>query len=176
MLKRDFINLSNGIEALDDWVGHGLNIDYTSFIRIQSTWCEQKRWDDILFTLSDDFLMCLALGYYCVVYDCTVNEDCRAIWQGIEWIKFVLNKVWFNKDYKPTGRCKSSYKYFCEEYKKLSKQTLKKIKYFKKFLLTDKLMLQCYVFQIKKEKPPRYFRELLRNAIKESEILKRKWD
>ena len=52
-----FINLTNGIEALPTVDGD------VSFIRIQSTACEQKRWDFLIQDLDNNFYTWLALGY-----------------------------------------------------------------------------------------------------------------
>lgn len=52
----NFINLSNGLLAIREY---GLT-DYR-FLRIQSSHCEGKHWADILWTLSDDFLMHAAM-------------------------------------------------------------------------------------------------------------------
>jgi len=126
-----FINLTNGIEILDESY---FNLKDCRFIRIPSTWCEQKRWEDILEHLSDDFLIHAALGNKCVVYDFGANKDTsRAIWQGIEWIKFVLYKRWLNIDYTPLGRAHLMGEYFEEQYKKLSDKTKTRLDYYGKF-------------------------------------------
>ena len=125
----NFINLSNGIEAVGEY---GLE-DYR-FMRIQSTWCEQKRWDDILMTLSDDFLMHAAQGVECVVYDYGARKPVpRAIYQGLEFVKYVLLKRWEGVEYKPVGRCKSARSYFGEEYLKLQERTKTRLDYFGKY-------------------------------------------
>lgn len=137
---RLYINLSNGIDFLKQEKSNNL----VRFIRIPSTWCESKQWGEILFTLSDDLLMHLALGYHCIILDTSSrNRIPRALWQGIEWIKFVLYKIWFNKDYIPEGRAKAGYKYFLEQYKKIPKFVKKKIKYYKDFLMTEELRISC---------------------------------
>lgn len=88
MNTKHFINLTNGIQAIEDY-----KLSDYSFIRIQSTACEQKRFEEIVVTLSDDFLMSCAMGRNCIVYDYGANKTIpRAIWQGLEWVKFVLYK------------------------------------------------------------------------------------
>jgi len=126
----NFINLTNGIQAIED---HRLT-EYR-FIRLQSTACEQKRWEEIILTISDDFLMCAALGYDCIVYDYGSNKNIpRAVWQGLEWLKYVLYCRWYSKEYSPKGRAKSSKTYFAEQYSKLSKKAKARLDYYKKFL------------------------------------------
>lgn len=134
-----FINLSNGIDFLKD-----TDLLDVHFIRIPSTWCEAKEWGKILFSLSDDFLMYLALGYKCVIFDCSSKTRIpRALWQGLEWIKFALYKIWFDRNYRPEGRAESMFYYFESVYNELPKYIKNKIRYFKKFLLTNDICL-CY--------------------------------
>jgi hypothetical protein len=130
MVTKHYVNLSQGLRAI---LQYDLK-DYR-YIRIQSTWCEQKRWADVLMVLSDDFLMNVALGHECIVYDYGARKKVpRSVWQGLEWIKFVLYKIWYNKVYEVKGRLnKSTQQYFDEQYNLLSKKVKNKIKYYKKF-------------------------------------------
>jgi len=126
----NFVNLTNGIQAIQD---HGL-IDYR-YIRIQSTACEQKRWGYILDSLSDDFMMYAAFGSECVVYDYGANKETpRAIWQGLEWIKFAMFMRWHGVEYLPIRRAFPCREYFSEQYKNLSKPTISRLDYFKRYL------------------------------------------
>ncbi len=133
-----YINLSNGIEVLLREFWSQLNV-----IRIQSTKLELGQMEDVIYDLDYDFLLHLALGYHVTVYDFTKrgrNKQPRAIWQGLEWIKFVLNRVWFDRETK----CENGmHVHFISEYCKLSRKTKAKIKYFKKFLKTDHLRLEA---------------------------------
>lgn len=125
-----FINLTNGIQAIKDH-----NLTDFRFIRLQSTACEQKRWEEILLTISDDFLMAAALGRNCIVYDYGANKEIpRALWQGLEWVKYALSRRWHKIEYKPQGRAKSSGKYFAEQYAILSKRARARMDYFKKYV------------------------------------------
>ena len=130
-----YLNLTNGIEALENYYFSELN-----FIRIQSTKLEQGLYEDVTMELDYDFLMHLALGYEIVVYDFSKKKTSRAMWQGIEWIKYLLNKVWFDREI----TCpKGMHIHFEEQYQKLSKKARKKIKYFCKFLKTDHLDIKA---------------------------------
>ena len=133
MIKR-YINLTNGIEAIPTIDG-----EY-SFIRIQSTACEQKLWDRLILDLDYDFLMNAALGNQCLIYDFGAKKVVpRAVYQGVKFIIFVLEKHWY-------GRTVTTYvsrgsrtghdvtEYFNKMYSYLSKETLKKLDYFKPFL------------------------------------------
>ena len=126
-----FINLSNGIEALEKY---DLDFDQCRFLRIQSTACEQKRWGPILDDLSPDFLMLAALGKPIVVYDFGANKEIpRAIWQGLEWVKCVLCRRWHFFDYHPIGRASSMAEYFAHQYHNLGRRTKSKLDYYGKF-------------------------------------------
>lgn len=133
MVKR-YINLTNGIEAIPVIDG-----EY-SFIRIQSTACEQHLWDKILLELDYDFLMNVALGNQCLIYDFGANKIVpRSVYQGVKFIVFVLEKRWYGRTtttYVARGRkqgCDVT-SYFNDLYSKLSKETFKKLDYFKMFL------------------------------------------
>jgi len=160
-----YLNLTNGIEFLNyaDLCEHDIG-----FIRIQSTACEQKRWEFILNDLDYDFLLNLALGRMCVVVDYSNknnNKKCRAVWQGLEWIKFVLFRVWFNVDCIVFVAGKECTKYFNEQYRKLDRKTTTRLKYFKKFLITNPATnsIRIYHFTEKTENDGNYdyFRKVL---------------
>ena len=132
MKEVSFINLTNGLESL---IEHNLDFDKCRFIRIQSTACEQKRWATIIDDLSPDFMLHAAIGSHIYIYDYGANKEIpRAIWQGIEWIKYVLQKRWHSIDYSPVGRAISMQCYFEKEYAKLPKTTKAKLDYYKKYV------------------------------------------
>ena len=132
MTTRHFINLTNGLQAIEEY---GLDPRDVRFIRIQSTWCEQKRWEDILMALSDDFLMQAALGHECVVYDYGAGKPVpRAVWQGLEWVKFVLWRRWHSASYVPEGRAAWAWGYFDKVYYCLSDRAKARVDYFHKFV------------------------------------------
>jgi len=129
-MKHHFLNLTNGIQAIQDY-----GLEDVRFIRIQSTACEQKRWEDILMTLSDDFLMSAVLGHECVVYDYGANKDVpRAVWQGLEWVKYVLSRRWHGEIYRPVGRAKACQNYFAVQYSGLSSRAKSRLDYFARYL------------------------------------------
>jgi hypothetical protein len=163
-LKRTlhFINLTNGIQAIKDY-----NLKNYRFMRLQSTLCEQKRWDHITKGLSEDLLLNLALGNNCIIYDYGANRQVpRAIWQGVEWIKFILNKRWFNNDYVPEGRMRGGQGYFDEVYRNLSSTSMSKIKYFRKYLDTPDINLKFICSPTQKDSNVEYYRSLLLNITK----------
>lgn len=134
-MKVNFINLTNGIEAIP-------KLNSFHFIRIQSTACEQKRWDFILQDLDNDFLMNLAIGNECFVYDFGQKGVPRALWQGLKFIEYAVTRCWFGVEIKAKVRGGTdSTVYFREQYELLSERTLKKLEYFKKFLLKDSVCI-----------------------------------
>ena len=139
-LVRHFINLSNGLEAIEEY---NLNIKNIRFLRIQSTVCEQKRWASIINDLPPDFLLSVALGHNVKVYDYGAKKDIpRAIWQGIEWVKYVLYRRWVDIKYCPTGRARSMAGYFEEQYCKLSRNIKKMLDYYGKFFIGE-ISINC---------------------------------
>jgi hypothetical protein len=153
-----YINLTNGIEMIDK-----LELRDYRFMRIQSTACEQKRWDFILQDLDYDFLMNLALGNPVVVYDLSSKKYMpRSIYQGIPWIKYALNRVWFKKETEVYVKSNNVTDYFKNIYNGLDKKTLVKLKYFRKFLFTSKLNLYAYSTKTDNDGNFEYFRKVLK--------------
>ena len=135
-----YLNLTNGIE----WVQE-LNVPIKDIgcIRIQSTKCEQKDWSYIIEDLDYQFLLDLALGEDVIVLDCSPKKDVsRALYQGVEWIKYVLNRRWFDREENCFVKGNKVNNYFKEEYKLLSRRAKNKLDYVKKFIITDKIYLQ----------------------------------
>ena len=133
---KNYVNLTNGIEALQQY-----KLAHYAFIRIQSTACEQHSWDKILQDLDYDFLMNVALGNECVIYDYGTRKPVpRAIYQGVEFIKYVLNRFWYNIETEiyisrsRKDRGANATDYFDKAYHLLSERTFKKLKYFRQFL------------------------------------------
>jgi len=161
-----FINLTNGIQAIKEY--RLIGKDYR-FIRLQSTACEQRRWDDIIKGISDDLLLNLALGNKCIIYDYGAGKQVpRSIWQGVEWIKFALNKRWFHSEYKPQGRMSNSGQYFNEVYRGLSARARSKLRYYKKYLNTSTIDLEVVGSSTDKDSNIEYYRSLLLNIIHNS--------
>jgi hypothetical protein len=122
--------------------------------------CEQKNWEHIILDLDNDFLLNLALGNYVYVCDTSKKGRPRALWQGLEFIIYVLHKVWFGSTYK-TQANSQMVPYFETEYKKLSRPIKNKIKYFRKFLNTTKLNLTCYTNHTENDNNYSYFKDIL---------------
>lgn len=123
MIKR-FLNLTSGLESIEE-------LDDFSFIRIQSTQCERHLWNYIILDLDNNFLMSVALGYECVVYDYSRKDRIpRAVRQGLEFVKYCLYRAWLQEEYLADMGMSA---YFKKEYKNLPERTKRKLKYYCKF-------------------------------------------
>jgi hypothetical protein len=82
----EYANLSNGILcAPSPW----------NATRIQSTWCEQKRWEDILWTIPVSLYVEAANGIPIIVHDQSERSRLtRAQWQGLSMLRHVLRRAW----------------------------------------------------------------------------------
>lgn len=108
---RSFINLSNGIECLASMK------EFNGYVRIQSTACEQKRWWFILSELDYSFLIPVACGLPVRVWDASPKKGMsRAIYQGLEWIKYALWRAWYGHEYRATVRGNNVSKFFYDAY------------------------------------------------------------
>lgn len=164
-MVKSYLNLTNGIEALeyDDFTY------YDGFIRIQSTACEQKRWDFLLQELDTNFLMDIALGTSVRVVDYGAHKTTsRAVYQGIEFIKYVLKRHWLGV-YETTyvKGCDSTH-YFEEVYRNLDKRTLRKLDYFKKFVKTKEIDLVGFSTATNHDGDYNYYVNLLWEAHKDA--------
>ena len=143
-MKFNYINLTNGIETIPTLSGN------YKFIRIQSTICEQKLWDKLIQELDYDFLMNLALGNECIVYDFGARKPIpRAVYQGLEFVKYVLCRRWLNKEYisnvnrtKNKERKNNCNDYFDKCYWALQNRTKKKLDYFLPYINTEEIKLE----------------------------------
>lgn len=128
---KTFLNLTNGL--LYDG-------PFDGFIRIQSCHCEQKCWGKVLDNIDNNFLMWLALGKDITVVDYSARKEVpRALYQGLEFVWYACQEAWnllpVEIPYVNGNDCS---RYFREEYCKLSKDTLNRLKYFRKFLNNPK--------------------------------------
>lgn len=162
-MKKNFINLTSGLEAIDTYK---FKLNDVSFIRIQSSHCEAHKWELMLNELDYNFLLSVAMGVDCIVHDYgSQTELSKAVYIGLEWIKFVLYKRWLGIDYNPIVKEKSVKEYFEKEYIKLSKKTRKRLDYFKKFLFTDEIKIRGVSNQTVFDNDYSYYRKLLEEAI-----------
>lgn len=111
-------------------------------IRLQSTLCERHCWDKIIQDLDYSFLFDLALGKNVIVYDTSRNKNVsRALYQGLEFVRYVLWRRWFDVEIISSIKGQEVTKYFNSQYKRLDRRTKAKIDYVKKFLNTSMINL-----------------------------------
>lgn len=130
-----FINLTNGLACLP-------HVDEPRYMRLQSTWCEQKRWDDVLFTLPPDFYMALAKGQSITVHDVSERpRRTRACWQGITCAKVSCALEWGLPLPSPDGRGGLSLQQYLisEWHFSLSERTHTALRYYRRYIDTPSL-------------------------------------
>lgn len=155
-----YLNLTNGLEYLNE-------IESYKLVRIQSSLCEQKCWDKLIQDLDYNFLFDIAQGNIIEVFDTSrKKKESRALYQGIEFIRYVLLRRWF--DAKPTEipAVVNGFKvteYFETEYKKLSKDTKKKLDYVKKFVNSNGIYIKRICKKSLYDGQYEYFKKLLKS-------------
>lgn len=116
-------------------------------IRLQSTWCEQKRWNDILTHLGADLYYNLAIGRTCIVHDVSEKDrETRACWQGLAWVRFVTQQLWYGEA-EPVfvRRGFNATDYFTEQLRCLDERTVRAVTYFRQFTGQERGTLNsCY--------------------------------
>ena len=170
-----FLNLTNGIEAIKqkpDVLQSELH-----FIRIQSTWCEQKRWKDIILDLDYTFLLACRVAPNVCVIDYSATKLCpRAIYQGLPWIQYCLNRYWYAiKDEPVFVKNVDCRKYFEEQYNKLlyektAELMFQKLKYFRKFTGTGKVLLLSVSDKTKHDGDYKFYDSILKNIRRRGKL------
>ncbi len=160
-LMRVYINLTAGLEGYK-FFKH-LN---PVFIRIPSSYIESKAWDKLFYTLDSDLLLHLALGEECVIVDASKNPaGSKVIRIGIPMIKYVLGRIWLEKEFVDKFLGKD---YQERVYKELSRDTRERLKYFKNFLDTEEIRLYGISIHIRREKTYEEYREMALKLLKDS--------
>lgn len=171
----NYLNLTNGI-------GFSASVENPKFIRIQSTTIEQKDWLKLLLELDYDFLMNLALGRKCIVYDMGTNRNLsKTISFGIPLIRFIINKFWFGETEQPfrLSKCGERKIYdieicfnkiydqlFTFDQKTADKKKLKlKLGYFKPYLFCSQINLEGRSISTSNDGNKVYFRSKLKHML-----------
>jgi hypothetical protein len=170
---KHFVNLTNGIEKIPQ-------LSNFSFIRIQSTTLERKNYYKLFADLDNNFLMWLALGKECIVYDFGTNRPLsKTIYLGLPIIEYCLNKFWFNYEQNKVFVGKN-YKTECKQYiekeiyqkyfvyhseKKLEAKIWLsiKLKYYKKYLIGNKINLKGISSSTTHDSDITFFKNILKN-------------
>ena len=173
---RYFINLTNGIEAIDVLRKRGVTMQQINYFRLQSTHCESRNYQAIIENLDYNLLMSLALGYIVVIFDygCRGSkvEDHRdgiprSYWWGIEWITFCLNHFWDlqGQDDAPMVRGCNTRHAFEEQVKALPKDLRRRLKYFRPFLRSNRIHLYPVYCKTDKDGEKEYYAAMLKGAV-----------
>lgn len=133
-----FLNYSRGLLANDGKCGIDRDLPVYA-LRIPSTWCEQKRWNDILVTLPPDLWLSMAYGQPAVVHDRSEKARAtRAVWQGLSWVRYATNAAWdlpVAAEVSRSGMNVNSY--WAEQFHALPKSTRNLLKYWLNFYRGD---------------------------------------
>ncbi|GAA1624029.1 hypothetical protein GCM10009733_020840 [Nonomuraea maheshkhaliensis] len=119
-----YLNLTRGLLCAP-------HVPNPRYLRLQSTWCEQKRWADVLWTLGPDFYQHLASGPV-TVHDVSERpRTTRACWQGLAWVRFACERLWdasANPAIVRSGHDMTAY--FARELTRLDDRVTKFVRYF----------------------------------------------
>lgn len=153
-----FLNLTNGIA----WASA---IKHDGLVRIQSTACEQKLWSDIIADLDYSFLIPLAMGRPCVIYDCGARkETSRAIWQGVEFIRAASTMRWMGRRIPVIWRGHDASVYAHQQIARLDRRAKSRLDYAGRFLATSNLSLRGVSVATTHDGDYEQFADLLRAA------------
>ncbi len=147
-----FYNLTNGLE-------NAPIKNHPHFIRIQSSHIEGNHWNQLFYKLSDELLFYLAIGEECIIVDGSPHPlKSKIATKAIPVISYVLNRIWFGQ--------KNSYPPYPDEYlntiyRSLKPNVKKKLKYYRKFLLTDRINLHCFISRTTKDGQYEWFKKLI---------------
>ena len=141
---RHFVNLKNGIEAIPTLKRELQIVDY-DFVRIQSSLLEAGNVEKMILELDAALLAQLALGRSCFVWDYGSRDvvkgkgNPRALWYGVEFVRFALRREWFPDGVGATApppvlRGKQVEKDWTYKLSMLSRGAKRKIRYYKQFI------------------------------------------
>jgi len=149
-----FYNLTNGIERAK--INKSPHI-----LRIQSSHIESKSWNYLFAQLSDELLFYLAIGEECCIIEGSPKPTRSALAHvGIPIILYVLNRIWFDERIPFLLIDKN---YLERVFRSLSRSTRNKLKYYRKFLLTNEIKLRCFISSTQKDGQYQWFREKIKN-------------
>eukprot|EP00931_Biecheleriopsis_adriatica_P056115 TRINITY_DN33257_c0_g1_i1.p1 TRINITY_DN33257_c0_g1~~TRINITY_DN33257_c0_g1_i1.p1 ORF type:complete len:330 (-),score=54.82 TRINITY_DN33257_c0_g1_i1:13-1002(-) len=180
---KHFINLSNGVEAIKDLIAAGVDPESLCFCRFQSTFCEKRNFLGLLDNVDHHMLLHLALGYECRVYDLgsrgnrwLVEETGkgervyvpRAIWMGLEWIRYVLSRSWRLPEKTPMVKGRNVLAQFEQLWREVPMAMRTRFKYYRKVLTPElqELKLYGYYSKAKHDGQPEVHRDMLLDWVK----------
>ncbi|KXZ46605.1 hypothetical protein GPECTOR_42g816 [Gonium pectorale] len=108
-----------------------------SFVRIQSTACEQQNLEALMCELDAHLLVSLALGHCCLVYDLGSrgrDGTPRALWYGLEFVRYTLTKLWLRKPCPAVLRGKNVARTFEAHIRGFKQSTTRRLQYYAKYI------------------------------------------
>ena len=116
--------------------------------------------------------MNLALGHKCIVYDFGARKPVpRAVYQGLEFVKYVLSRRWLDQEYitnvnrsKNKERKNNCNDYFDKCYEQLEDRTKKKLDYFLPYVIVKEINLECVTDCTQHDGDKEFYREILRKV------------
>ena len=165
-----YINLTNGLEALP--ILHELNIE-PKFLNIQSTQLEQKHYSTMMERLGPDFLMDVALGRNIVIIDYGARKELsRAIYKGVTFIKYALERIWFEKEperilIRPRSknrRLQDVTREFDRYYHTFPKSLRHYLRRFKPYVLNEDINLEGISFETSHDGDKEFYRNIVKTC------------
>lgn len=139
----DFVNLTNGFDC-----PHFPSLTAYGFTRIQSTHCEQKRWDLVIYGAGPQLLSLLALGAETHIHDQSEKErETRACWQGLPLIRRACEMTWRLPITPLPPRHRGGIaldRYLTEQVRLLPDSVLAFVRYYRRFNPTGVKLYSCY--------------------------------
>ena len=161
--QSNFLNLTTGLEYLK----HYRHTTFDGFTRFQSSHLESKQWERFIQETDNNILMFLAIGRKVCIFDCTSRKkkgnSSRAMWQGIPWLVYCLERAWFKRE---TSAQWGMHHNFKAQYENLSKVTKRRLKYYRKFLLTDTIDIGYISDSTENDGNDGYFTEIVKKYLK----------
>lgn len=160
--RRIFLNLTNGLEALERY---NLKLENVSFVRIQSSHCEAHDFEAILWDIDHNLLMSLAQGIECIIYDFGAKSNIpKAVYLGINWIYFILNQRWFGNSPDIYAKGKKLNQLFDLKSRNLSKKIQKKLDFYKNYLNTNKIIITSVCDFTLNDNNPAYYNNIIKKS------------
>mmetsp|Transcript_37715 Transcript_37715/g.60545 ORF Transcript_37715/g.60545 Transcript_37715/m.60545 type:complete len:315 (-) Transcript_37715:38-982(-) len=179
LLIKYFINLTDGIEVLHELPNLGIPRNEINFVRIMSSHCEANDFEGVLLSLDHNLMTHLALGHVCLVYDLGsrdldwpngIKGVSRAIWWGIEWIRYALSRCWRLQVCQPVLRGEKVSELFGSRYLRLSKKVKKKMRYYRLILRCERVLLFGVFRRTVHDGEREFYRDLLWKFYPKSNI------
>lgn len=144
----NFINLTNGIEAIPD-------LPNWSVVRICSTTIEKEDWEYLIGDLDHNLLFFLSQGVDCHIYDFgTRREFSKTISFGVPFIKNVLTHCWLGIHFPPADK-------LMRAETKSSQHMKRKVNYYRKILRTSEVRLFGHSKRTEHDGDMSYYQEIL---------------